>query len=934
MEGYILQETLKSVFKFRDFKSELQKNAIKTVHEDYLKLGKLKSRFPGVCWIALTATATPRVKEDILTSLSFDPVTTAEFKTQCYRPNLYYDVSFKELLEEPYDDLKSFAESALAEDHDKGSGIVYCRTRDACVEVASRLSRKGLISKPYHAGLKGGKREEVQQEWMDGKVAVICATISFGMGVDKANVRFIAHWNLPQSVEGYYQESGRAGRDGKQAYCRLYYSRSDRDQVCFLVKHGMKKRAKKSNSSIKNKAVEASFEAMVKYCEEPSCRHGKIASYFGDKKPECSKGCDSCKNPRFVSCQLEMWHKGVFAGKNKQDGGRAKTYISHGPVTDDDPELYGGGRKGYEIKHFEEDASDREQDNSDDEKNFRQKVVKNEFKKRKRAPSRSRSTSEPEAPSWDCPLKEASNFVHIRGLSVKARQHCFNIIQTALKDNAKECKDFDDLNVILHEAKQKAIDLEYEIFLKSKVHTTYRANVLKKANEIKDSTKKGLAYNPCQATATPVKKETQPRSIAEDTIYADDDELDDDDDIFSATTTGANSSLACSRSGMEAKKRTIKPSSFISALELASGSEYELDLLSDNNRYQQDSGSDIERKPVTTQKLKPAFVTARHMLSSSSTTNDSMSNSSGNTGCEASRRSSTKRNEIERTKPAEGKKPHKSSSHSSKLRTKRKNKTKSTSITRFFIRDMEQESTTNATSTMVSESGQTTHAALPVSSRVLSASPTLPTFTASSTSLKSSEKAERSSTSVGKRSIDTGHSSNLSKKLKLQFEQEMQQFDEFSNEIVEDELCYKNDFIEDDFQSVNHRNRDILGKTSGFVRASEVNERESYLLGENELSPSCNVDSHKSKGLHNHSVEFRIKTSSTETFQETGIHADYLPTMTTPSIAVKKPSSSKHLKTKTKSSTSSKGTVKHVADVVVKYLSPYLSDGRIANKDR
>ncbi|EDO34091.1 predicted protein, partial [Nematostella vectensis] len=264
---------------------------------DYLRLGKLRNKYKDVAWVALTATATSRVKEDILTALHMQS-NVAVFKSQCYRPNLYYDISFKELLEDPYADLKQFADAAL-EDEDsgeaKGSGIIYCRTRDACQEVASRLSRKGLSAKPYHAGLKSDKRDKVQQEWMEGKVAVICATISFGMGVDKGDVRFVAHWSLPQSMEGYYQESGRAGRDGQPSYCRLYYSRAERDQVLFLIKNDMKKRLKKANAAQKNKAVQVSFQAVVEYCEEPSCRHGRIAKYFGDEMPQCNKGCDYCK---------------------------------------------------------------------------------------------------------------------------------------------------------------------------------------------------------------------------------------------------------------------------------------------------------------------------------------------------------------------------------------------------------------------------------------------------------------------------------------------------------------------------------------------------------------------------------------------------------------------------------------------------------------
>lgn len=205
---------------------------------DYLHLGALRSCLALTPCVALTATATPQVQEDVFAALHLKhPV--ASFKTPCFRANLFYDVQFKELIPDLYGDLRDFCLKALGQKADKGlsgCGIVYCRTRDTCDQLAIELSRRGVKAKAYHAGLKVSDRTQVQNEWMEEKVPVIVATISFGMGVDKANVRFVAHWNIAKSMAGYYQESGRAGRDGKQSWCRLYYSRNDRDQVNFLIR--------------------------------------------------------------------------------------------------------------------------------------------------------------------------------------------------------------------------------------------------------------------------------------------------------------------------------------------------------------------------------------------------------------------------------------------------------------------------------------------------------------------------------------------------------------------------------------------------------------------------------------------------------------------------------------------------------------------------
>ncbi|XP_022278430.1 ATP-dependent DNA helicase Q5 isoform X7 [Canis lupus baileyi] len=238
---------------------------------DYLRLGTLRSRLAHAPCIALTATATLQVQEDVFAALHLkQPVAT--FKTPCFRANLFYDVQFKELLSDPYGNLRDFCLKALGQKADKGllsgCGIVYCRTREACEQLATELSYRGVNAKAYHAGLKASERTLVQNEWMEEKVPVIVATISFGMGVDKANVRFVAHWNIAKSMAGYYQESGRAGRDGKPSWCRLYYSRNDRDQVSFLIRKEVAKLQEKRGNKASDKAAILAFDALVTFCEE------------------------------------------------------------------------------------------------------------------------------------------------------------------------------------------------------------------------------------------------------------------------------------------------------------------------------------------------------------------------------------------------------------------------------------------------------------------------------------------------------------------------------------------------------------------------------------------------------------------------------------------------------------------------------------------
>ncbi|XP_076609430.1 ATP-dependent DNA helicase Q5 [Chaetodon auriga] len=435
---------------------------------DYLKLGALRARVPGVPCVALTATAPKNVQEDIVKSLSLR--SPLSFLTPVFRSNLHYDVIFREMLPNPYVHLHAFIKKALGLDsgsNGQGCGIVYCRTREGCETVAYQLTKLGVLAKAYHAGLKAGDRTEVQNEWMQGKVLVIVATISFGMGVDKANVRFVAHWNLAKSLASYYQESGRAGRDGLPSSCRTYYSPKDSDQMNFLIRQEVGRRQEKRGSAKEtDKTAITDFEAMVSFCVQEACRHATISKFFGDKTPNCAGACDYCRNPKLVRAQLER----AAALSTKTEA------PSKGPrgAFGFQPDLYEGGRKGYGFERFDEGEGSGEEDTSQRKKEFSD-LFKKQMKLRKGSDRPSDDFIPPDA---DCPLREASS-QRIPRLTVKAREHCLCLLQEALHGHqgAEDAFNGDSLSL--------AVDIEHGVFKSSKSSNLYKASVLKKVAEMK-----------------------------------------------------------------------------------------------------------------------------------------------------------------------------------------------------------------------------------------------------------------------------------------------------------------------------------------------------------------------------------------------------------------------------------------------------------------
>ncbi|XP_052100493.1 recQ-like DNA helicase BLM [Mytilus californianus] len=257
---------------------------------DYKKLNLLKLKFPGVPVMALTATATPRVRKDIIHQLG---MRNPKWFVQSFnRPNLKFSVMPKKPSTLTADIIKNIKERFPGK-----CGIVYCLSRNECDTVAGNLMKAGIQAVSYHAGLSDGERITVQESWLKGyRCKVICATIAFGMGIDKSDVRFVIHYSLPKSVEGYYQEAGRAGRDGLMAHCILYYNYQDVKRLRRIMDMD-----KNANWDSKKVHIDNLFR-MVQYCENVAdCRRAQLLHYFGEHDFDTDT-CDSFRGSICDNC--------------------------------------------------------------------------------------------------------------------------------------------------------------------------------------------------------------------------------------------------------------------------------------------------------------------------------------------------------------------------------------------------------------------------------------------------------------------------------------------------------------------------------------------------------------------------------------------------------------------------------------------------------
>ncbi|NWV24552.1 BLM protein, partial [Origma solitaria] len=262
--------------------------------QDYKRLNMLRRKFRSVPMMALTATANPRVQKDILNQLEM--LKPQVFTMSFNRHNLKYDVLPKKPKKVAMDCLEW-----IKKYHPHDSGIIYCLSRHECDTTAAILQKEGLAALAYHAGLTDSNRDLVQQKWVNQEgCQVICATIAFGMGIDKPDVRYVIHASLPKSIEGYYQESGRAGRDGERSHCLLFYSYSDVTRLRRLIL------MEKDGNSHTRQTHFNNLYSMVHYCENVvECRRVQLLAYFGETNfnPTFCKDhpeviCDNCSRKK------------------------------------------------------------------------------------------------------------------------------------------------------------------------------------------------------------------------------------------------------------------------------------------------------------------------------------------------------------------------------------------------------------------------------------------------------------------------------------------------------------------------------------------------------------------------------------------------------------------------------------------------------------
>ncbi|KAF2084584.1 ATP-dependent DNA helicase, partial [Saccharata proteae CBS 121410] len=271
---------------------------------DYKAIGQVRELFPGVPVMALTATATENVKVDVMHNLGIDDCEV--FVQSFNRPNLHYEIRQKKKEPEVLDSIANTIKSS----YNKQSGIVYCLSRKKCETLAKQLREGyGIRAHHYHAGMEPAEKSKVQKQWQSGVYHVIVATIAFGMGIDKPDVRFVIHHSIPKSLEGYYQETGRAGRDGKRSGCFLYYGYGD----SMTLKNMITKDKEQTSSPEQQQRQLEMLRNVIMFCENKSdCRRVQVLAYFNEpfRAVDCNAACDNCNSTlTFENCDFTDYAK-------------------------------------------------------------------------------------------------------------------------------------------------------------------------------------------------------------------------------------------------------------------------------------------------------------------------------------------------------------------------------------------------------------------------------------------------------------------------------------------------------------------------------------------------------------------------------------------------------------------------------------------------
>lgn len=371
----------------------------------YVQLGRLKELFPNVPMMACTATATDKVQRDIVQVLRMNA--PQRFTASFNRPNISYEVRYKDLIENIYADIVTLVKAFI--DRGQPSGIIYCHKREDCDLIATALRDAGIKGAAYHAGLTDPVRASTLTDWVGKKIDTVVATIAFGMGIDNPNVRYVIHFTIPQTLEDFYQESGRAGRDGKPSVSILYASKEDiRLRAHFLAKSAPSEESMSSarsnlgkGSGVSNSSTftpeqlmrrkQDALEKMADFCNKPGCRRKALLAYFGeiiapiDVPKVCQATCDYCKDPGLVSKTIQQANdRAAFPSgfqHNKWDPDAAQPDLSeptYDPMQDDGDNRYSSRPPpGLDYAVWKSDK-DAEEKKKKDRASFRRKLFKSD----------------------------------------------------------------------------------------------------------------------------------------------------------------------------------------------------------------------------------------------------------------------------------------------------------------------------------------------------------------------------------------------------------------------------------------------------------------------------------------------------------------------------------------------------------------------------